>query len=84
MQSSPATVSPPTETVSPPASDLNAQLQQAVCRNNWSQAINVINQMIGQTNSPEVRQQLVDYKQKLQNFVNSDVIIPSSELPDCS
>lgn len=83
-QSSPETVSPPTEAVSPPASDLNAQLRQAVCRQDWSQAINVINQMIGKTNSPEVRQQLVDYKQKLQNFVNSDVIIPSGELPDCS
>ncbi|MEQ9551432.1 MAG: hypothetical protein RIM23_17700 [Coleofasciculus sp. G3-WIS-01] len=77
-----------TGTVSPPRSILNAQLRQAVCTQNWSQAINVVNRMIGQTigqtDSQEVRQQLLDYKQKLQGFASSDSVVPASELPDCS
>ena len=73
-----------TGTVSSPSADLNAQLRQAVCTQNWSQAINVINRMIGQIDSQEVRQQLLDYKQKLQGFASSDSVVPASELPDCS
>lgn len=80
------TVSPggSTGTVSSPPSDLNAQLRQAVCRQNWSQAITVINRMIGLIDEPDVRQQLLTYKQKLQGFANSDSVVPPSELPDCS
>lgn len=73
-----------TGTVTPPPPDFNAQLQQAVCTQNWSQAMNVINRMIGQTNSQDVRQQLLEYKQKLQGFANSDSVVPASELTDCS
>jgi hypothetical protein len=73
-----------TETVRPPRSNLNAQLRQAVCTQNWSQAINVVNRMIGQIDSQDVRQQLLDYKQKLQGFASSDSVVPASELPDCS
>ncbi|MEQ9670297.1 hypothetical protein [Coleofasciculus sp. G2-EDA-02] len=73
-----------TRTVSPPPANLNAQLRQAVCNQNWSQAMNVVNRMIGQTDSQEVRQQLFDYKQKLQGFANSNAVVPASELTDCS
>jgi len=80
------TVSPggSTGTVSSPPSDLNAQLRQAVCSQNWSQAITVINRMIGLVEEPDVRQQLLNYRRKLQGFANSNSVVPPSELPDCS
>ncbi|MEQ8962175.1 MAG: hypothetical protein RLP02_30325 [Coleofasciculus sp. C2-GNP5-27] len=80
------TISPgdATGTVSRPAGNLNAQLRQAVCTQNWSQAINVVNRMLGLINEQDVRQQLLDYRQKLQGFASSDSVVPASELPDCS
>ena len=68
-----------------PQEDLNAQLTQAVCSQNWSQAIKIIDRMIASSpNSGEVREQLINYRSRLQSFANSNAEIPREALADCA
>ncbi|MEW6494141.1 MAG: hypothetical protein AB1589_16755 [Cyanobacteriota bacterium] len=67
----------------PTPEELNANLKQAVCSQNWSQALKVIDQMIAIA-SPEVREQLVSYRSRLQGLANSGSKIPPESLPECA
>lgn len=68
-----------------PQEDLNAQLNQSVCNQNWSQAIKIIDRMLANnSNSAELRQQLTNYRSRLQTFANSNTRIPAGELSNCS
>ena len=70
---------------SAPQEDLNAQLTQAVCSQNWSQAIKIIDRMIATSpSSGEVREQLINYRSRLQGFANSNAEIPREALADCA
>lgn len=62
--------------------DLNAQLRQAVCTQNWSQAIRVVDQM-KKASRPEYASQLTMYRGRLEVLANSDTRVPSGEL-NCS
>jgi len=62
--------------------DLNTQLRQAVCSQNWSQAIQVVEQM-KKVSAPEYTSQLTMYRGRLEALANSGAKIPSSEL-NCS
>ena len=68
----------------PSMAELNTDLKQAVCRQNWSQAVKVINQMVAIAPSPEERNQLVPYRSQLQGLANSNSRIPAESLPGCS
>lgn len=62
--------------------DLNAQLRQAVCSQNWSQAVQVVDQM-KKVSAPEYTSQLTMYRGRLEALANSGARVPSSEL-NCS
>jgi hypothetical protein len=62
--------------------DLNAQLRQAVCSQNWSQAIQVVDQM-KKNSEPEYASQLTMYRSRLEVLANSGARVLSSEL-NCS
>lgn len=62
--------------------DLNTQLRQAVCSQNWSQAIQVVEQM-KKVSAPEYTSQLTMYRGRLEALANSGARIPSSEM-NCS
>src|SRR5919199_207647 len=68
----------------PSIDELNAGLKQAVCSQNWSQALKVIDQMIELAPSPDVRNQLVSYRSQIQNLANSGSKIPPESLPGCA
>jgi hypothetical protein len=63
--------------------ELNANLKQAVCRQNWPQALKAIDQLIPIAPSQEVRSQLVTYRTQLQGLANSRDKVPLASLPDC-
>lgn len=61
---------------------LHAELQQAVCRNDWDSALHIINPMIGAPGiETDYRQALVAYRARLQQWraVNSSI----SPVPGC-
>ena len=62
--------------------DLNAQLRQAVCTQNWSQAIRVVDQM-KKVSRPEYASQLTMYRGRLEVLASSDTRVPGGEL-NCS
>jgi hypothetical protein len=62
--------------------DLNAQLKQAVCSQNWNQAIQVVDQM-KKVSGSEYASQLTMYRGRLEALANSGARVPSSEL-NCS
>jgi hypothetical protein len=68
----------------PSPEELNTNLKQSVCRQNWSQALQIIDQMIAIAPSPETRNQLVTYRERIQGLANSRGTIPPSELSDCA
>lgn len=68
----------------PSPEQLNTNLKQAVCRQNWSQALQIIDQMLAIAPSPETRDQLVTYRERIQGLANSTGTIPPASLPDCS
>lgn len=67
----------------PSPEELNANLKQAVCSQNWSQALKAIDQMIAIA-SPDVRPELVSYRSRLQGLANSGSKIPPEALPECT
>lgn len=67
-----------------PPQDLNAQLKQAICRQNWSQAIKVIDRMLAIESDAESRSQLMAYRQRLQGLASSESQVPSELLADCA
>lgn len=67
-----------------PQEDLNALLQTAVCSQNWSQAVRVVDRMIAANSNADVRTQLTAYRQQLQGFANSKVPVPADALSGCS
>ncbi len=74
-------------TVSPKVvqEQLNAKLKQAVCNQNWSQAVTTVNQMINMApKSGGVREQLVTYRGRLQNMARNKEVIPAGTLTGCS
>jgi hypothetical protein len=68
----------------PTVAELNASLKQAVCSQNWSQSLRVIDQMLALEPSAEARSQLLNYRSQIQNIVNSGSKIPPQLLPDCT
>jgi hypothetical protein len=68
----------------PTVAELNASLKQAVCSQNWSQALRIIDQMLALEPSAEARSQLLNYRSQIQNIVNSGSKIPPQLLPDCN
>ncbi|MBE9130235.1 MULTISPECIES: hypothetical protein [unclassified Coleofasciculus] len=66
-----------------PPEDLNAQLKQAFCSQNWSQAIKVIDRMLVVESDAESRSQLMAYRQRLQGLASSESDVPSELLADC-
>jgi hypothetical protein len=68
----------------PSMAELNTDLKQAVCSQNWRQAVKVINQMVAIAPSPEERNQLVTYRSQLQGLANSNSRIPLESLSGCS
>ncbi len=67
----------------PTPEELNANLKQAVCSQNWTQALKAIDQMIAIA-SAEVRPELVSYRSRLQGLANSGSKIPPESLPECA
>ncbi|MBD1900935.1 hypothetical protein NDI44_04480 [Trichocoleus sp. DQ-A3] len=67
-----------------PKENLNASLQKAVCAQNWTQAIKVIDRMRKVVRDPNTQSQLVAYRQQLQGLANSDVPVPASVLTGCT
>jgi hypothetical protein len=68
----------------PTIDELNGDLKQAVCGQNWPQALKVIEQMIAIAPSPEARDQLVTYRTQVQGLANSGSQIPPESLPGCT
>lgn len=64
--------------------DYNPILKQAVCRQNWSQSIKIIEEMIPIAPNPETRSQLITYQARLRNLANSRESIPPKLLSDCA
>lgn len=62
--------------------DLNAQLQQNICTQNWSRAIQVVDQM-KKVASPGYASQLTMYRGRLEAMASSGARVPSNEL-NCS
>lgn len=73
----------PQKPAPPTPEELNANLKQAVCSQNWPQALKVIDQMMAIA-SPEVRTNLVTYRNRLQGLANSGSKIPPEALPECA
>ncbi|NJL21443.1 MAG: hypothetical protein HC895_12445 [Leptolyngbyaceae cyanobacterium SM1_3_5] len=67
-----------------PAIDaLQTQLQTAICLNDWTQAIDLTNQIIGSDDlSPEDRNRLVSYRSQLQNWRATGARF--ANLPNCN
>ncbi|MBD2090610.1 PPC domain-containing protein [Microcoleus sp. FACHB-1515] len=67
-----------------PAIDtLQTQLQAAICLNDWPQAIDLTNQLIGSDDlSPEDRESLVNYRSQLQNWRATGARF--ANLPNCN
>ncbi|GAB4177042.1 MAG: hypothetical protein Fur006_08470 [Coleofasciculaceae cyanobacterium] len=63
---------------------LNTNLQRAICNQNWSQAINVVNQMIASTTNTSERNRLTNYRNQLQNLANSKTRVSPSSLSGCT
>lgn len=62
---------------------LQAQLQTAICRNDWTQAIDLSNQLIGSEDLlPEDRDRLVNYRSQIQNWRASGARF--ANLPNCN
>lgn len=68
----------------PTMDELNGDLKQAVCGQNWPQALKVIDQMVAIAPSAEVRSDLVAYRTQLQGLANSGSKIPPESLPGCT
>lgn len=68
----------------PSPEELNANLQQAVCSQNWDRALAVIDQMLAIAPSPDVQSQLTAYRSRLQGLANSRSRIPPQSLPGCA
>jgi hypothetical protein len=62
--------------------DLNAQLQQSICTQNWSRAIQVVDQM-KKVSASEYASQLTMYRGRLEAMARSGARVPSNEL-NCS
>lgn len=73
-----------TASKAPSPEELNTNLKQSVCRQNWSQALQIIDQMLAIAPSPDTRNQLVTYRERIQGLANSGGKIPPASLPDCS
>ncbi|MEW5859674.1 MAG: hypothetical protein AB1861_20195 [Cyanobacteriota bacterium] len=67
-----------------PKENLNASLQKAVCAQNWTQAVKVIDRMRKVVRDPNTQSQLVAYRQQLQGLANSNVPVPASLLTGCT
>lgn len=68
----------------PSPEELNADLKQAVCSQNWPEALKVIDQMIASEPSSEVQNQLTTYRSQVQGLANSGSRIPAQSLPECA
>lgn len=60
------------------AQESNSQLQQAVCSQDWRQAIGIVDQMIAATPQPSThRAELEAYRNQLQGFSSRSVKVPN-------
>ena len=64
--------------------DMNSQLNQELCSQNWARAVNLLNQMIASLPSSEsTRNELIDYRIRIQGIANSNTSVPDN-IFDCS
>lgn len=77
-------VNPSTASKQPSTEELNAELKQAVCGQNWSTAIKVVDQMLAIAPTPESRTQLEAYRAQLRGLANSGSKIPPELLTGCA
>lgn len=68
----------------PSLEELSTELTQSVCSQNWPQALKIIDQMVAIAPNPEIQNQLVTYRGRIQNLANSGSKIPPEELPECT
>jgi len=62
--------------------DLHAELQDAVCQNDWNEALSLINPMLGFSNlSSQYRQSLVQFRQQVVGWRNQGRVFESQ--PNC-
>lgn len=67
----------------PSLQELGNSLKQAVCSQNWSQALKIADQMIAIAPNAQTRRQLTDYRSQIQALARTGTKVPSSSLPDC-
>lgn len=67
-----------------PPRNLNNELQQAVCQQNWSQAVRVVDDMRKVVRNPRQQQELVSYRQTLVRLSQSRSSIPQNLLTGCT
>ena len=60
------------------AQDLTAELQQAICTQQWAPAIKLVDQALAATpKSSKRRTELLSYRKRLQNLLNSNAKVPN-------
>jgi hypothetical protein len=57
------------------ATDLNAQLKQALCAQNWQQALKIVDQM--RSRAPQDSDRLLQYRSQLEVLANANASIPN-------
>ncbi|WOB42336.1 hypothetical protein HNI00_03540 [Thermoleptolyngbya oregonensis NK1-22] len=78
-----ATAQTASQSVSPEMAQ--AMLQQAVCLNDWSQAIYAVNLLIGSpSTAPALREQWVRYRRQLQEYQTLRSSFDLSNTPECA
>lgn len=64
---------------------LRTDLQNAVCLNDWDDAVRVTSSLIGSSEiTPQYRQELVDFRRELQGWQASQAQFDRSSNPDCA
>jgi hypothetical protein len=72
-----------------PSFTLNFQLQQAVCDQDWTRSIKVVNQMIAYVSKPPAtsimyKPELINYRSQLQKLEKSGAKVPLELLSGCT
>jgi hypothetical protein len=70
-----------TDAQKPSLPELGESLRQAVCSQNWPQALKLADQMIAIAPDEQTRRQLTDYRSQIQGLASSGSKIPPESLP---
>ncbi|MBD2089400.1 hypothetical protein H6F67_05990 [Microcoleus sp. FACHB-1515] len=67
------------------ANQYQHQLNRAVCLNNWTEALSFVRLLIGsEQTTPQQRQQLVTFRNQLENYRASNAVFDHSGDPNCA